>query len=144
MFVLLVITLYPASQHAGGWKSENYTKCINNEGDQFFKCIESNTFFNNGNDYNQSSLSAKYIYVGNIYQMYVMGQNLEVRNGAITHIVTESLQIPMDDSVEYMIYILDYKMNFLTYDFDFIPGIVIKREANPGSNVVPIKVYLFI
>ena len=82
-------------------------------------------------------MNKKYIYAGKVL---VMGQKLVVKRGSITNKFTSSLQIPLDDSLGYLIYFLDSKMNFLTFDTDLIPGVVIERRQNSGSNVVPIKV----
>ena len=139
---LLVIVVYRLHPHSGGWKKEKNDALCNSKGDQFIKCIENNSYYNYGHDIDQSKfVSAKYFYFDNIL---VMGQNLEVRRGAITHIATASLRIPLNDSLGYIIYIIDSRMNFLTFDSDLIPGIVLEREDKPGSDVVPIKVYLFI
>ena len=138
--MLLVITLYPTSQY-GGWRSKNYTQCSSKQGGQFIECIENNTYYNHynyGDDIDQSHfMNTKYIYAGKVL---VMGQKLVVKPGSITNKFTSSLQIPLDDSLGYLIYFLDSKMNFLTFDTDLIPGIVIERRQNSGSNVVPIKV----
>ena len=70
-----------------------------------------------------------------------MVQTLQAEIGVITNTSTASLRIPVDNSLHYMIYIMDPKMNFLTYDSDLNKGIVIEREPNQAaSNVVPIKV----
>ena len=82
-------------------------------------------------------MNTKYIYAGKVL---VMGQKLVVKRGSITNKFTSSLQIPLDDSLGYLIYFLDSKMNFLTFDTDLIPGIVIERRRQNASNVVPIKV----
>ena len=72
--------------------------------------------------------------------VFTMGQKLEVKLGSITHKFNSSLRIPLDDSLGYSIYFLDSKMNFLTFDSDLIPGILIERGQNAVSNAVPIKV----
>ena len=139
--LLLVITLYPYGQY-GGWRSDNYTQCDILVGDKFIECIENTTYYKFGNNINQNKfLSAKYFYAGN--RQVVMGQNLEVRRGAITHRSTSSLQIPVNDSLHYIIFITDPKMHYLTYAPNMIFGIAIEREANKAiSNMVSIKVLL--
>ena len=73
-----------------------------------------------------------------------MVQTLQAEIGVINHTSTGSLQIPVDNSLWYMIYIMDPKMNFLTYDSDMNKGIVIERKPNQTvSNVVPMKVDIF-
>ena len=73
-----------------------------------------------------------------------MGQNLEVRSGSITNRPTASLRIPVDDSLTYFIYILDSKIHFPTYDRTMINGIAIERYAKPVSNMIAIKVDIFL
>ena len=84
-------------------------------------------------------MNTKYVYAGKVL---VMGQKLVVKRGSITNKFTSSLQIPLDDSLGYLIYFLDSKMNFLTFDADLIPGIFIGRRQNEVSNEVPIKVVI--
>ena len=139
---LLVIVLYRLHPHSGGWKKEKNDALCNSKGDQFIKCIENNSYYNYGHDIDQSNfVSAKYFYFDRIL---IMGQNLEVKSGSITHRFTASLRIPVDDSLSYFIYILDPKIHFPTYDPTMINGIIIERLAKPFSNMIPIKVEKFI
>ena len=119
---LLVIILYPLNPQSGGWKSENsYTQCTTKEGEQFIECIENNSYYNYGNNFNQSnSVEEKYYYATG--RLYTMGQNLQAKSGAITYRSTASLRIPVDDSLKYVIYMLDPKLNILTYDPDMNKG----------------------
>ena len=72
-----------------------------------------------------------------------MGQNLQAKNGNITYRSTASLRIPVDDSLIYMIKIMDPKLNFMTYDPDLNKGIIIERGPESVSTMVPMKVDVF-
>ena len=72
-----------------------------------------------------------------------MGQNMHAKNGSITHRSTASLRIPVDDSLIYMIKIMDPKLNFMTYDPDINKGIVLERAPDAVSTIVPMKVDVF-
>ena len=72
-----------------------------------------------------------------------MGQNLQAKNGNITHRSTASLRIPVDDSLIYMIKIMDPKLNFMTYDPDLNKGIIIERGPEAVSTIIPMKVDVF-
>ena len=139
---LSVIVVYRLHPHSGGWKKEKNDALCNLKGDQFIKCIENNSYYNYGHDIDQSNfVSTKYFYFDRIL---IMGQNLEVKSGSITHRFTASLRIPVDDTLNYFIYILDSKIHFPTYDPTLINGIIIERLAKPFSNMIAIKVEKFI
>ena len=85
-------------------------------------------------------MKEKYYYAG---RPYSMGQNLQPKTGAITHRTTATLRIPVDDSLIYMIKIMDPKLNFMTYDPDLNKGIIIERGPEAVSTMVPMKVDVF-
>ena len=112
-----------------GWKSENYTSCIEATGDKFLQCIEQNSYSALNLITNSSPVVVNTFYWN---RLSILCHNLEPETDVLKSIEMNStltVAIQLNNSLYNDIIIWDPKMQFMSFSTpDMIPRIHVKRK----------------
>ena len=128
-----------------GFKSKNQTLCKGYVGDQFIQCVEGDAY--SVNDINMTTFSyfnksrydvkAKPFY---ITKWHGIGLALDMESAMVTHIPIDSLQLTLNNSLSYIIRIMDPKLQISGDNPDAVPRLMIRKRDSTESFLTYLKV----